>query len=56
VLSHLLDTRRDEILTFPFRVPDAEKDIAFDQPASTHEIIEKALGNQKLDPTLAGLG
>ena len=55
VLSRLLDTRRDEILTFPFRVPDAEKDIAFDQPASTHEIIEKALGNQKLDPTLSGL-
>lgn len=56
VLTRLLDTPRDEILTFPFRVPDASKVLSFPEPASVHTVIEKALGNQPLDPTLAGLG
>ena len=56
VLARLLDTPRDEVLTFPFRVPDATKDQPFPQPASVHTVIEKALGMQQLDPTLAGLG
>lgn len=56
VLMRLLETPRDEVLTFPFRVPDATKDQAFVNPASVHTVIEKALGLQQLDPTLAGLG
>ena len=55
VLTRLLDTPRDEVLTFPFRVPDASKDQSFSYPASVHTVIEKALGQQTLDPTLAGL-
>lgn len=55
VLSQVLDTQRDDILAFPFRVPQTDKDLAFNQAATVHEVIEKALGNQTLDPTLAGL-
>lgn len=54
-LSRLLDTQRDEVFSFPFRVPNPEKDFVFDEATSVHDVIERALSPQKLDPTLASL-
>jgi len=54
-LQRALDLPRDQILAFPYRVPDPEKDKLFGAAVSVHEILQAAAGATRLTPLLAGL-
>ena len=55
VLSKAIATPRDQILTFPYRLPTEKVSTLFTEPASVHEVVSRALSPKVLDPTLAGL-
>jgi len=55
VLSKAITTPRDQILAFPYRLPNENADALFTTPASVHQVVSKALAPKSLDPTLAGL-
>lgn len=55
VLSKAIATSRDQILTFPYRLPDNNVLSPFTKPASVHEVVSFALTPKTLDATLAGL-
>jgi len=54
-LKHALETPRDRILVFPYRVPDLVNDNRFSTSVSVHEVVQSALGGPRLTPALAGL-
>lgn len=53
-LTIALQTSRDQILQFPYRVPSSETP-AFDQAVSVRDILLHALGTTTLDPVLSSL-
>ena len=55
VLSKAITTPRDQILVFPYRLPDEKAAALFTEPASVHQVVSRALAPKSLDPTLAGL-
>ena len=55
VLSKSIATPRDQVLTFPFRLPEENENALFSEPASVHQVVARALAPKSLDPTLAGL-
>lgn len=55
VLSKAITTPRDQILAFPYRLPDEKATALFTEPVSVHVVVSKALSPKPLDPTLAGL-
>ncbi len=55
VLSKAIVTPRDQILAFPFRLPDKNTPALFAEATSVHEVVSKTLAPKPLDPTLAGL-
>ena len=55
VLSKAITTPRDQILAFPYRLPDDKAFTLFTEPVSVHVVVSKALSPKPLDPTLAGL-
>ncbi len=55
VLSKAIATPRDQILTFPFRLPNEKAPALFTGATSVHEVLSTALSPKPLDPTLAGL-
>jgi len=54
-LQRALELPRDQILDFPYRVPDPEKDRIFSGASSVHEVLQAVIGVTGLTPTLAGL-
>ncbi len=55
VLSKAITIPRDQILTFPYRLPSENESALFTEPASVHQVVSRALAPKTLDPTLAGL-
>lgn len=55
VLSRALQTPRDQLMQFPYRIPDPPDESLFNEPASVHDVLLAILGVQKLNPTLSGL-
>jgi hypothetical protein len=55
VLAKAITTPRDQILVFPYRLPDEKAVALFTEPASVHQVVTRALAPKSLDPTLAGL-
>ena len=55
ILSKAISTPRDQILAFPYRLPDRSLSPLFQEPASVHEVVTHAIAQSALDPTLAGL-
>lgn len=55
VLGRAAAAPRDQVLTFPFRLPEGEAEATFASAASVHEVVMTALGVRKLEPTVAGL-
>ena len=55
VLSKAITVPRDQILVFPYRLPDEKAAELFTEPASVHQVVSRALAPNPLDPTLAGL-
>ena len=55
VLSKAITTPRDQILVFPYRLPDEKAAALFTEPVSVHQVVTRALAPKSLDPTLAGL-
>lgn len=54
-LKLAIETPRDQILTFPYRVPDPLRDKRFDSAVSVHEVLQSVMGASRLTPALAGL-
>jgi hypothetical protein len=55
VLSKAITTPRDQILAFPYRLPDEKATALFNEPASVHQVVSYILAPKLMDPTLAGL-
>lgn len=55
VLAKAITTPRNQILAFPFRLPDNKESPLFNEPASVHQVVSRALTPNSMDPTLAGL-
>lgn len=57
VLTHAGNLSRDQILSFPFRVPASQDNARFNRSASVAEVVQAVLNESslKLNPTLAGL-
>ena len=55
VLSKAITIPRDQILTFPYRLPSENAHPLFSEPASVHQVVSQALSPKALNPTLAGL-
>lgn len=55
VLAKAITTPRNQILAFPFRLPDNIESPLFNEPASVHQVVSRALTPNSMDPTLAGL-
>jgi len=55
VLSKSITIPRDQILSFPYRLPGEKEAILFTDPASVHQVVSQALSPKGMDPTLAGL-
>ena len=55
VLSKAISTPRDQILVFPYRLPDEKVPSQFSEPATVHQVVSLAMAPKGLDPTLAGL-
>ena len=55
VLSKAITTPRDQILAFPYRLPNEKTTALFTEPASVHAVVSRALTPKPMDPTLAGL-
>lgn len=55
VISKAITTPRDQILAFPYRLPDEKPNALFAEPTSVHQVVSHALSPNSLDPTLAGL-
>ena len=53
-LTTALQTGRDQILQFPFRIPSSENP-AFEQAVSVKDVLVHALGSTQLDPVLSSL-
>ncbi|MFA5612167.1 MAG: hypothetical protein WDA04_04855 [Anaerolineaceae bacterium] len=54
VLTRALHSPRNQILTFPFRMPDSPKDAGLPS-LSVHQVVSQLLNTPRLDPTLSGL-
>lgn len=55
VLTAALRAPRDHILRFPYRLPDPAGTGLFDQPASTHDVLRRALPAPMMNAAIAGL-
>lgn len=55
VLTKALSTPRDQILRFPYRLPEEDSNALFAKSASVHHVVSRALASKALNPTLAGL-
>jgi len=55
VLSKSITIPRDQILSFPYRLPGEKETILFTDPASVHQVVSQALPPKAMDHTLAGL-
>ena len=53
-LTLALQTSRDQILQFPYRIPGSENSV-FEQAVNAREVLLKALGTHRLDPVLSSL-
>jgi hypothetical protein len=53
-LTTALQTGRDQILQFPYRIPTSENPV-FDQAVSVRDVLLRALGTARLDPVLSSL-
>ena len=57
VLTRANNVSRDQLLSFPFRLPDNPSNDRFSEPAAVFEVVQAALNESDLtlNPTLAGL-
>jgi len=54
-LSRAIITPRDQILAFPYRLPNESVTALFKEPTCVHQVVSLAMAPKQLDPTLAGL-
>jgi len=55
LLNQAITTSRDQLLTFPYRIPIAGEELRFPKGASVHSVLQAALSLSKLSPSLAAL-